>query len=820
MKKNIKSIRKILGVAAFLLCSAIGIAQIPTTTWAKSAGGTGSDDGRGISYDAAGNIYVTGGFNGSATFGSTVLTSGGGREMFIAKYDPAGNVIWAKSGGSTGSDRGTAIITDANGNSYVTGYFDAWSSSGTFGAQTVSTTSSTYDIFLAKYDSSGTCLWATAVEGNDDSDWPNDIDLDGNNNVYITGYYAGSADFGADTLNSGGSGSIGTNIFVAKYNSSGVNQWAIDAGGNHNDVGNGISVDAAGNIYATGYFRNTGTFGSLTLNAGGTDVQDVYLVKYNTSGVEQWAKKGTGTHSNSGKSVKIDGNGDLILTGYFTGNANFDGTSIISTDDILNNPTQDMFIAKYNASGAIQWIKQAGGIRSTTPEGIAIDSYNNINLVGTMGGDLIFGADTLFNYADGQNFDYDDIFIATYSTNGTFLWAKHGGDGYDDQGRGITIDDDNNIYITGNFDEDCCGAPGAFDGVTIAGGDDNNVNDVFIVKLTPQTDILYTKTDVDCNGNFTGAIDITPNFGSPAYSFSWTGPNSFTASTEDILGLEGGMYYVSVTDGGSVTVNDSVLVIDPPLLVLTAGQNFPASACNMNDGAAHIIVSGGTEVIGPTPYYYFWNDPASQTSQLATQLYPGPVQIVVVDENGCTDSLTIVVQPYLSDNDILTLTLPTQTGAAVISAANHTVTIEVSSGTGLTNLSPTITFSDCATMNPVSGTMQDFSSGPVPYTVTAMNGTQQVWMVTVTEEIITEISKNDLDQTLIIYPNPTTGLINIDLNNDYHIELYSASGKLVYKRNVFGLNNITVDFSLYPKGVYYVHSVGEKLSKSQRVILF
>ena len=230
--------------------------------------------------------------------------------------------------------------------------------------------------------------------------------------------------------------------------------------------------------------------------------------------------------------------------------------------------------------------------------------------------------------------------------------------------------------------EDGGGAPANFDGVSPTGPSNTDYNDVFLVKYSPQSSILYTKTDVDCYGNSTGSIDITPDFGVPPYTYAWTGPNSFSSTQEDVSNLVGGMYYITVTDGGSMSVTDSILVVEPPQLVLTAGQPFDATACDVNDGKAHIIASGGTQVQGGSAYYYQWDDPNNQTSQLATQLYPGPYQVIVTDANGCMDSLTITVQPYVSDNDIITFTLPTQTGLANIDAVNHTVTIEVSQGTG------------------------------------------------------------------------------------------------------------------------------------------
>jgi len=176
--------------------------------WAKQAGGISEDNGRSIAVDANGNSYVTGRFASSATFGATTLTSSGQYDIFVAKMDINGNWLWAKQAGGTSYDYGLGIAVDANGNSYVTGYFK---STATFGTTTL--TSSGYeDIFVAKLNSSGNWLWAKQAGGTS-SDYTNDIAVDANGNIYVTGeIFEESAIFGTTTLNSSGF----IDIFVAK----------------------------------------------------------------------------------------------------------------------------------------------------------------------------------------------------------------------------------------------------------------------------------------------------------------------------------------------------------------------------------------------------------------------------------------------------------------------------------------------------------------------------------------------------------------------------------------------------------------------------
>ena len=186
---------------------------VPTVSWAKSIGGTGSDYGRGIATDSSGNVYVIGKYSGSFTIGSTTLTSAGSNDVFVAKYDTSGTAQWARSIGGTGSDTGYGIATDSAGNVYVTGIY---SGTATFAPGTTLTSAGYNDAFVTKYDTSGTVQWAESIGGtNTDSGYG--IATDSGGNVYVTGSYQGTATFASGTtLTSAGS----NDAFVAKYSPS------------------------------------------------------------------------------------------------------------------------------------------------------------------------------------------------------------------------------------------------------------------------------------------------------------------------------------------------------------------------------------------------------------------------------------------------------------------------------------------------------------------------------------------------------------------------------------------------------------------------
>ena len=226
--------------AALSLCFILPVSpalRAQDLVWAKRAGGTTSDSGRGIAVDGSGNSYVTGEFFGAATFGpgetnATTLTSAGGDDIFVAKYDASGDLVWAKRAGgiSVFGDFGKDIAVDGAGNSYVTGTFN---DSATFGPGETNATTLTSavfdDIFVAKYDATGDLVWAKRAGGTSlFGDSGLGIAVDGAGNSYVTGFFRDSTTFGpgetnATTLTSAGS----ADIFVAKYDASGDLVWRM-----------------------------------------------------------------------------------------------------------------------------------------------------------------------------------------------------------------------------------------------------------------------------------------------------------------------------------------------------------------------------------------------------------------------------------------------------------------------------------------------------------------------------------------------------------------------------------------------------------------
>jgi len=303
----------------------IFVAKIDTDgnwQWAKQAGGIVSDYGSSISVDADGNSYVTGEFAGTATFGAFTLTSSGGSDIVVAKLDADGNWLWVKQAGGSVSNWGSSISVDADGNSYVIGQFKE---TATFGATTL-TSSGGYDIFVAKIDTDGNWQWAKQAGGSSaDSGYGIRVDADGNS--YVTGYFTGTATFGATTLTS--TSSVDYDIYVAKIDTDGNWQWAKQAGGSGFDNGNSISVDANGNLYVIGRFSVTATFGATTLTCEGNE--DVFVAKLDADGDWLWVKGAGGIANDDGFGISVDADGNSYVTGYFEETATFGADSLTSS---------------------------------------------------------------------------------------------------------------------------------------------------------------------------------------------------------------------------------------------------------------------------------------------------------------------------------------------------------------------------------------------------------------------------------------------------------------------------------------------------------
>lgn len=383
--------------------------------WARAGIGDNWQQGQGIATDAGGNVYITGVFRSpSITFDTVTVfntdPTGEGYAFFIAKYDPNGNILWAKSAGGPALDELGNWMDEGFGIATTSLSGGAVYALGAYGDDTISFGSTTItggDIFLVKYDLNGNLIWARS-SGESYQDYANRIAADVNGNLYIAGAFVSqSISFGSVVLNKIDTTSNNSNAFVVKYDPNGNAIWARSAGAN--SAAGCVSTDntAAGNLYITGsYTAGPITFGSTTLY----DSSAFFITKYDSSGNALWAEATQFTGSLTGIVSNPSGNGNFWITGNFESpSATFGSTTLNNIGSGGYDP--DIFVAGYDLSGNALWATSADGIYWQMSNGVAADANSNVYITGEFGStDLFFGSIGLAKMNNGDS--TDNFFIA------------------------------------------------------------------------------------------------------------------------------------------------------------------------------------------------------------------------------------------------------------------------------------------------------------------------------------------------------------------------------------------------------------------------
>ncbi len=427
----------LLIITAALALAASPALAAPLFPWAAQsfAANVGFNDAatEAISTQADGSAIVTGLVEGTVTFGSTTLTSSGGSDdIFVAKVDASGSYVWATRAGWGNPDGGYGVSALADGSAIVTGQFRG---NVTFGSTTLSAAG--YDVFVAKINASGSFVWATKAGGTStDKAWYVRTLADGS--AILTGYFRGTATFGSTTLTSTGGSD---DIFVAKVDASGSFVWATQAGGTTStDEGVGVSTLADGSTIVTGVFEGPATFGSTTL--AGTGAADIFVAKINPSGSFVWVTQAGGTSTDEAFRTSTLADGSAIVEGYFTGAASFGPFTLTSAG------AQDYFVAKVDSSGTFLWATRAGGTGDDGTESWGVSALVDGSAIvsGSFQNTADFGSTTLTSAGDW------DVFVAKVDSSGSFLWATQGGGSGADLGWDVGTLADGSAIVAGPFD--------------------------------------------------------------------------------------------------------------------------------------------------------------------------------------------------------------------------------------------------------------------------------------------------------------------------------------------------------------------------------
>lgn len=415
-------------VSLLLLLVLTGTSRAQAPVWFKSFDGTESVYVSDVAVDPSDNTYITGSFVGTVNFGGANLAASGNSDVFLAKFDSAGNHVWSKRFGGSDTQVGLAVATGVGGSVVITGYIYG---SINFGGGTLTSAGSS-DAFLAIFDFDGNHVFS-ARYGDASAQMGLDVALERFGGVVMTGQFQGSIDFGGGALTSAGA----NDIFVARFGGAGSYQYGKRFGDVGDDAGNSVSVDAGFNAYITGIVTTSADFGGGALVSAGSS--DAFLVKLDISGNHVWSKLFGDAQAQAGRAVCVDPLGYVVVTGQFASTIDLGGGALPST-----GPT-DIFLAKFNAAGLYQWSKRLGGGGNDEGNHVAVDVSGFVFLAGFFDFNIILGGPKFNVGLPGQ------AYVVKFDPLGVHRWSRAYG-GYCYQSVGLAVDSNRDVILGGEYD--------------------------------------------------------------------------------------------------------------------------------------------------------------------------------------------------------------------------------------------------------------------------------------------------------------------------------------------------------------------------------
>jgi hypothetical protein len=402
----------------------------PATYWLNQVQGPGSAVAQAISVDDEDETVVAGRFTLTVNVGTFGLTSFGDEDIFVAKYLPSGDALWAVSGGGVLKDSpGWGIATDDRADVYVVGQTEG---DVTFGEETATTRG--VDCLIAKLNgTSGETEWIQTF-GGDQADMCWDVAIGPAGGVFLTGELRGTVDFGGTSLTAEGD----ADAFVAKLDASGDVTWATAIGDVERDKANGVAVGPQGAVYAIGVFRGQVSLSSGTLVAEGD--RDVFVAKLDgASGAVTWAQGFGGSGYDSGDRIAVGSQGEVFAASRFKDQATYGSRSLTASG------TFDVAVVELSAAdGTVEWIQKISASADEAVWGIA----------GTPAGDVVIAGEFTGELATLQSQGLTDVFVARMNGgSGAIQWAASTGGGGIDRAWALALDARGDAVITGAFQE-------------------------------------------------------------------------------------------------------------------------------------------------------------------------------------------------------------------------------------------------------------------------------------------------------------------------------------------------------------------------------
>jgi hypothetical protein len=447
-----------------------------TPQWSIGFGGLGIDSPRDLAV-AGSDLYVVGYFDGEIDFGpagkhaAPVDTKPPAKgtpvnkspsDAFLAKLGADGKIAWAKTFGAGRDDVANGVAVRGNTIVVVGNFLDKL----TIGEFSHPAAGSD-DLFVAAFDPKGDAQWLWTA-GGIDSDGANCVIATPDGGWLVGGSFSAEATFGDTVLKSRG----GTDAMMIKLKASGDVDWVRQFGGRYNDTILHLAVDARGNIYVQGQFKDTSDWGGAPLVAHGGSDNDIVLAKYDLNGDPIWAKGFGNAFNDVAGGVAVDPAGNITMVGSFDKSVSF-----VEGDEHTALGESDIFVARLDTDGKLGWARTYGAEREDIAQGVAVDAAGNSVTTGWFQGSVDFGKGPLVSKGN------KDVFALKLDAKGGLVWAERWGDHDHDQGRAIALDDKGAVFIAGIYRFTlAAGTLPALDSVR-ADGDRVPKPDAFVVKL-------------------------------------------------------------------------------------------------------------------------------------------------------------------------------------------------------------------------------------------------------------------------------------------------------------------------------------------------
>jgi hypothetical protein len=745
----------------------------PALLWGTYYGDNDEDYGNSCATDASGNVYLA----GNTQSGANIASGGhqtnylGNTDAFLVKFNSAGARQWATYYGGSGIDEGHACATDGSGNVYLTGLTASNSGISSGGHQ--NTYGGQIDAFLAKFNGSGTRQWATYYGGIGD-DYGYGVASDVSGNIYLAGATESSNNIAT-------TGAVNPSIngpddaFVAKFNSSGVRQWATYYGDIDYDEAYSTATDASGNVYLCGYTESSSgiAFNGYQNSFGGYG--DAFLVKLDGSGSLQWATYYGDSQSDNASGCATDASGNVYLAGTTDSQNNIASGGHQTTFGGLT----DAFLVKFNASGARQWGTYYGGGSQDDGGGCATDASGNVYLSGRTAS-LDDMASSGYQVTWGGQYD---AFLAKFNGSGTRQWGTYYG-GNDDDYAG-------SCATNGNGDVFLAGASGSTMAIASGGGFQNTYgggfHDAFLAKFinctSPPAVSAIAGSSLACFGGSTYSVNPDPNISSYAWFYS-DGTVTSSGNTATVMPNQG---------FGLLTVAAFGTCGFGPISTMTLNVSSPPSI-SVNSSEP-VFCTGMTTILSASgANSYTWTGGGNGSTYAVS---PNTVAVYTVTGTnngyGCNGIATYTVIP--NTNTAYNYTLSGMSLTLAINSSNcSSFQWDYGNGGGSTiNSNPVVTYQNPGTY------------GVCLKCMALPNGCVRCINITMPGNMIGGVGIAEIENTkeLRVYPNPSNGEFFIESQAEMQIELYTSLGQLILQKQLEPGKN-KVDLAKEAKGIYFI----------------